>query len=407
MEAPLKSRRSWRTPTVVLVCGGLALTLALGTRHNFGLYLQPVTTALEWDRQTFAFAIAIQNLLYGAFQPFTGMIADKFGAGRVLATGALIYAAGLVLMSQASTGTEFFLSAGLIIGIALGCCGFSVVYGAIARAYPPEKRSAALGIAGAAGSFGQFLMLPFGQTLINTIGWQNALLALAAVVLFIIPLSVAIAEEPVRHDGPRQSIPEALREALGHRDFLLLTTAFCVCGFQLMFISVHFPAYLQDHRMSANTGMIALALIGLFNILGSYTWGVLGGRYTKKYLLASLYFIRAMAIAAFVLLPLSPLTVYAFSAVIGFLWLGTVPLTNSIIAHMFGVRYMATLAGIAFFSHQVGSFFGVFLGGWLFDRTGSYQLMWWLTVGMGIVSALLNLPIDERPVERQRLAVPV
>ena len=389
----------------MLVCGGIALTLALGTRHNFGLYLQPVTLALDWDRQTFAFAIAIQNLLYGAFQPFTGMIADKFGAGRVLAAGALIYAAGLVMMSQATTGAEFLLSAGLIIGIALGCTGFSVVFGAIARAYPPEKRSAALGIAGAAGSFGQFLMLPFGQTLINTIGWQQALLVLAIVVLFIIPLSAAIAEEPFRHEGPRQSIPEALREALAHKDFLLLTSAYCVCGFQLMFISVHFPAYLQDHHMSANTGMIALALIGLFNIFGSYTWGWLGGRYTKKYLLALLYFIRAMAIAVFMLLPLSPLTIYVFSAVIGFLWLGTVPLTNSIIAHMFGVRYMATLAGIAFFSHQIGSFFGVFIAAWLFDRTGSYQLMWWLTVGMGLVSALLNLPINERPVERQRLAV--
>ncbi len=404
MEETLKARRPWRTPALVLACGGIALTLALGTRHNFGLYLQPVTMALDWDRQTFAFAIAIQNLLYGIAQPFTGMVADKFGAGRVLAAGAVIYAAGLVLMSQATTGTAFLLSAGLIIGIALGCTGFSVVFGAIARAYPPEKRSAAMGVAGAAGSFGQFMMLPFGQTLINSIGWQQALMVLALVVLLILPLSVVIAEEPVNHEGPRQSIPQALREALGHRSYLLLTTTYCVCGFQLMFISVHFPAYLLDHHMSANTGMIALALIGLFNIFGSYVWGRLGGRYTRKYLLASLYFTRAMAIAVFVLLPLSPLTIYLFSAVIGFLWLGTVPLTNSIIAQMFGVRYMATLAGVAFFSHQVGSFFGVFVGAWLFDRTGSYELMWWLTVAMGIVSALLNLPIDERPVERERLA---
>ncbi len=401
MEETSQRHRAWRTPTLVLVCGGIALTLALGTRHNFGLYLQPVTLALDWDRQTFAFAIAVQNLIYGVAQPFTGMIADKFGAGRVLAAGALIYAAGLVLMAHSTTGAEFLLSAGLIIGIALGCTGFSVVFGAIARAYPPEKRSAAMGIAGAAGSFGQFLMLPFGQTLINNLGWQQALMVLAVVVLLVIPLSVAIAESPTQHTGPRQSIPEALREALGHKDFRLLTTAYCVCGFQLMFISVHFPAYLLDNHMSANTGMIALALIGLFNIFGSYTWGMLGGRYTKKYLLALLYFIRAMAIAVFVLLPISPATVYVFSAIIGFLWLGTVPLTNSIIAGMFGVRYMATLGGLAFFSHQVGSFFGVFAGAWLFDRTGSYELMWWLTVAMGVASALLNLPIDERPVRRQ------
>ena len=393
---------NWKTPTAVLVCAGMVLTIALGVRHNFGLYLQPMTQDLGIGREVFSFAIAIQNLVYGLAQPFTGMIADKLGAARVLAGGALLYALGLVLMSFSSTGWALNLSSGLLIGIALGCSGFAIVYGVVGRATPPEKRTAALGVVGAAGSFGQFIMLPYGQTLISNLGWQQALLILAATVLLIIPLSAALREDKQAHARVfhRQSIPEALREAFTHRGFVLLCAGYTVCGFQLMFISVHFPAYLIDQRMTAETGMTALALIGLFNIFGSYTWGWLGGHYTKKYLLSVLYFIRALAIAAFVLMPLSPVSIFVFAAIIGFLWLGTVPLTNGLIAQVFGVQYFSTLGGWAFLFHQMGSFIGVWLAGYLFDATGSYGLMWTLTIASGVVAAILNLPIDERTIPR-------
>jgi len=395
-------RSNWRTPAIILVCSGLALTLSLGVRHNFGLYLQPMTLDLGWSRQTFALAIAIQNLVYGLAQPFTGMIADKYGAARVLIGGTILYAVGLVLMSLSTTGWEFSLSAGLMVGVGLSCSGFSIVYGVVGRAFPPEKRTVALGVVGAAGSFGQFVMLPFGQTLINHLGWQHAFLVLALTVLLIVPLSAALVEnkKAQARDVHKQSIPEALREALGHKGYLLLCSGYLVCGFQLMFISVHFPAYLVDQRMTPETGMTALALIGLFNIFGSYLWGWLGSRHTKKNVLSTLYFARAVAIALFISAPVSPLTVYLFGATIGFLWLGTVPVTNGLIAHIFGVRYLSTLGGIAFLFHQVGSFLGVFIGGYLFDTTGSYNLMWTLTIGMGVAAALINWPIDERQIVR-------
>ena len=387
---------------MVLLCGGLALTLALGTRHTFGLFLQPMTMDLGWGRQTFAFAIAIQSLVYGIAQPFTGMIADRFGAGRVMAGGASLYTLGLVLMADSTSGWEFGLSAGIVVGVALSCSGFSIVYGVIGRAFPPEKRSAALGIAGAAGSFGQFAMLPFAQTLISHIGWHNALLILALTVVLVVPLSAALVEKH-RHEPAglhKQSIPEALHEAYRHNGFWLLCTAYTVCGFQITFISVHFPAYMIDQHMTPETGMMALALIGLFNIFGSYFWGWIGGYYTKKYLLSLLYLTRAVAIAVFIALPVTPWSVYVFGAVIGFLWLGTVPLTSGVIAQIFGVRYLSTLTGIAFLFHQVGSFLGVGFGGYLFDATGSYRLMWLLTIAMGVVAAIMNWPIDDRQVVR-------
>ena len=396
------SRNRWRTPTMVLVCGGIILTIALGTRHNFGLYLQPMTMDLGIGREAFAFAIALQNLFYGISQPFTGMVVDKYGAARVLIGGAVLYIAGLVLMSCSTTTWELNLSAGLLIGVALGCTGFATVYGVIGRAFPPAQRTTALGIAGAAGSFGQFVMLPYGQVLINAIGWQQALLILAVTLVLIAPLSAALVEDKKAQAQifHRQSVSEALREALGHRGYLLLCAGYTVCGFQIMFISVHFPAYLVDQKMTPETGMLALALIGLFNILGSYAWGWLGGRHTKKYLLAALYFTRSLAITAFILLPVTPASVYVFASVIGFLWLGTVPLTSGVIAQVFGVKYLATLSGVSFLCHQMGSFIGVWLAGYLFDHTGSYQLMWVLTIAMGIASALVNLPVDERPIAR-------
>ncbi|MEQ1772759.1 MAG: MFS transporter [Burkholderiales bacterium] len=395
-------KKNWRTPAVVIACGGLAMTIVLGTRHGFGLYLQPMTLDLGISRETFSFAIALQNLFYGFSQPLTGMIADKFGAARVMAVGTIGYALGLVLMSHASTGLELNLSAGLLIGMALGCCGFSTVYGVIGRVVPADKRSTAMGIVGAAGSFGQFLMLPYGQVLINHLGWQQALLILALTVLVLLPLSTALVEDgKAQAQTPfKQSIPAALREAFTHRGFVLMCIAYTVCGFQLLFISVHFPAYLVDQKMTPATGMIALALIGLFNTFGSYTWGWLGSRYTKKYLLATLYFTRAMVVTAFILTPLSATTVYLFSAAIGFLWLGTAPITSALIAQIFGVRYLSTLSGCAFMFHQAGSFLGVWLGGRIFDSTGSYTLMWWITIAAGFVAALLTLPVDERQIPR-------
>lgn len=393
---------NWRTPGVVLACGGIILTLSLGVRHNFGLYLQPITVELGMGRETFAVAIALQNLVYGLAQPFTGMIADKYGTARVLIGGTLFYGIGLLLMSVASTGWEFNLSAGLLIGIGLACSGFSIIYGVIGRAFRPEKRTAALGVAGAAGSFGQFIMLPYGQWLINAVGWHTALVILAATVMLIVPLSSALVEDKrtQSHQFHRQTIREALREAFGHRGYVLLCLGYTVCGFQLMFISVHFPAYLLDQKMSPGTGMMALALIGLFNVFGSYVWGWLGGRYTRKYLLSLLYFTRAALVAVFIALPLSPLSIYLFAATIGFLWLGTVPLTSGLIAHIFGVKYLATLSGIAFLFHQIGSSVGIWLAGYLFDATGSYSLMWLLIIVMGVLAALVNLPIDERQIVR-------
>jgi len=396
------TQSNWRTPLAVLICGGIILSLSLGTRHTFGLYLQPMTLDLGWSRETFAIAIAIQNLVYGFATPLTGMIADRWGTARVLAIGTLLYALGIGLMAYSTTGPEFVLSAGFLVGIGLSCTGFSPIFGVVARAFPPEKRTLALGFAGSAGSFGQFLMLPYGQTLITHIGWLNALLICAATVLLILPLSTALMEDKkaLAHVGGRQSIPEALREAFGHSGYLLLCSGYFVCGFQIMFISVHFPAYMVDQRLTPETGMAALALIGLFNIFGTFLWGWLGHRYTKKYVLSVLYFTRAVAVAIFIALPITPFSVYLFASVIGFLWLGTVPVTSGLIAQVFGVKYLSTLTGIAFLFHQVGSFLGVWIGGYLFDTTGSYQLMWLLTIALGVLAALINLPINDRQIVR-------
>ena len=402
----MTEKKNWRTPAVVIACGGLMMTIVLGIRHNFGLYLQPITLDLGISRETFSFAIALQNLIYGFAQPLTGMIADKFGAARVMAGGTILYALGLALMAHSTTGMELNLSAGLIVGIAMGCCGFSTVYGVIGRTVAPEKRSTAMGIVGATGSLGQFLMLPYGQVLINHLGWQQALLILALTVLVLLPLSTALVEEKTAQAKAsfKQSIPAALREAFSHRGFVLICLAYIVCGFQLLFVSVHFPAYLIDQKMTPTTGMLALALIGLFNTFGSYTWGWLGGRYTKKYLLATLYFTRAMVVMAFILAPLSPMSVYLFSAALGFLWLGTAPITSALIAQIFGPRYLSTLTGCAFMFHQVGSFLGVWIGGRIFDASGSYTLMWWIIIAAGFGAALFTLPVDERQIPRAATA---
>ena len=392
----------WRTPTVVLVCGGLILTLSMGIRHGFGLFLQPMTADLHWGRETFALAMAVQNLVWGATLPFAGMLADKYGAHRTVLAGTALYVLGLALMAHATTPWLMVLTCGVLIGTGLSGVTFSVVQGVLGRTYPAEKRSMALGISAAAGSFGQFALLPFTQVLLTHVGWYGALLALGAVGLLMAPLAAGLVE---RADAQihlhKQSASEALREALGHRGYVLLTIGFFVCGFQVVFVGVHLPAYLADHGMSANVAVTALALIGLFNIIGTYTTGWLGSRIPKRYILSGIYFARSVVILLFIMLPLTTTTVYAFAVALGLLWLSTVPPTNGIVAQVFGVRYMAMLSGVTFFSHQIGSFLGAWLGGKLYDTTGSYDVVWWLSIALGVVAGLLNLPVDERALTRR------
>ena len=395
------TRHSWRTPTAVLICGGLILTVGMGIRHGFGLFLQPMSADLHWGRETFALAIAVQNLVWGATQPFAGMLADKYGTARVVIVGALLYALGLVAMAHATTPVMLVLTSGVLIGVGLSGVTFSVISGVLGRSFPPEKRSMVLGISAAAGSFGQFAMLPLTQWLLSNVGWYGALLLLAAVGLLMAPLAAALVEKRAGHAHAfAQSAGEAMREALSHKGYLLLTSGFFVCGFQVVFIGVHLPAYLADRGMAAHVAVTALMLIGLFNIIGTYSTGWLGSRVPKKYILSAIYFGRSVVIALFFLLPLSAGTVYAFAVALGLLWLSTVPPTNTLVAQLFGVRYLAMLSGFTFFSHQIGSFLGAWLGGKLFDETGSYDIVWWLAIALGVVAGLLNLPIDERAVKR-------
>lgn len=398
-------RADWRTPTVVLVTSGILISLSFGIRHGFGLFLQPMSADLHWGREVFALAIAVQNLVFGIATPFAGMFADRFGTHRVALACALLYCAGLVTMALAATPVTLVLTAGVLIGLGLSGLTFSVVAGVLGRAFAPEKRSMALGISAASGSFGQFAFLPVTQILIAQLGWHGALFALAAVALVMIPLSAALYE---RHLGGahafQQSARQAMGEALGHRGYVLLTIGFFVCGFQLVFVGVHLPAYLADKGMPPHVAVTALALIGLFNIAGSYLAGLLGGRMPKRYLLSAIYFARTIVFVLFFLVPVSPASVYLFAIALGMLWLSTVPLTNGIVAQVFGVRYLAMLSGFTFFSHQIGSFLGAWLGGRLYDTTGSYDVVWWITIGLGIAAGLINLPIDERAIRRPSAA---
>ena len=397
----MSTSHDWRTPTVVLVASGMILTIAMGIRHGFGLFLQPVSTELGWGREVFATAIAVQNLVWGITQPFTGMIADRFGSARVLLTGCALYVAGLVAMSFATTPWVFMLTGGVLIGTGLSGVTYSLVAGVLGRRFPPEKRSMALGVSAAAGSFGQFAMLPITQWLLAHVGWHTALLVLAGVALLIVPLAAVMVERRESHAGSfKQSAREAMSEAMGHRGFVLLTLGYFVCGFQLVFVGVHLPAYLSDKGLAPHVAVTALALVGLFNIVGTYFAGWLGGRMSKKYILSFIYFARAIAFAAFFWTPLSPMSVYVFAIVLGLLWLSTVPVTNALVAQVFGVRYLAMLTGFVFFSHQVGSFLGAWLGGKLYDTTGSYDVVWYLAIGLGIAAGLINLPIDERTIRR-------
>ncbi len=402
---PSHAQASWRTPTAVLVCGGLILTLSLGIRHGFGLFLQPMSADLHWGRETFALALAVQNLMWGVTLPFAGMLADKYGAHRMVLAGTALYVLGLVLMAHSTTPLAMVLTSGVLIGAGLSGVTFSVVQGVLGRTFPPEKRSMALGISAAAGSFGQFALLPFTQVLLTHLGWYGALLSLAAIALLMAPLAAALVERREAHAHLHtQSVGGAVREALGHRGYVLLTVGFFVCGFQVVFIGVHLPAYLADHGFAPHVAVTALALIGLFNIVGTYSTGWLGSRMPKRFILSTIYFGRSIVIVAFILLPLTTTTVYAFAVALGLLWLSTVPPTNGIVAQVFGVRYMAMLSGITFFSHQIGSFLGAWLGGKLYDTTGSYDVVWWLSVALGVCAGLLHLPIDERTIPRRVVA---
>jgi predicted MFS family arabinose efflux permease len=385
----------------VLLCGAFIVTLSMGIRHGFGLWLQPITMDRGWSRETFAFAIAIQNLAWGLAGPLAGMLADKYGAFRVLIVGALLYAAGLVLMGLATSGLAFTGSAGLLLGMAQSGTTYAVVYGVIARQVDPAKRSWAMGVAAAAGSFGQFLMVPVENWLIGGLGWQNALFVLGCLSLAIIPLAFGLKEpRAAAPSGQQQSVGAALKEAFAYPSFRLLMAGYFVCGFQVVFIGIHLPSYLKDHGLAPGVATTALALIGLFNVVGTYTAGTLGQRLAKRHILATIYALRAVAIVVFVLAPLTPASVYVFASVMGVLWLSTVPPTNAIVAQIFGVQYMSMLGGFVFLSHQVGSFLGVWLGGLLYDATGSYDIVWWIAVGLSALAVAANLPVRETAILR-------
>jgi MFS family permease len=397
---------TWRTPVVVVVCGCVIAMLSFGPRSAAGQFLNPMSFAYGWGREVFSWALAIQNLLWGAFQPFAGAIADRYGAVRVLWTGAIAYAAGLILMAHASTAGLLDLSAGLLIGFALSSCSFTIVIGAFGKLLPDNWRSLAFGLGTAAGSFGQFLFSPLARMFIDTTGWQNTLAIFGGMMLLILPLALALATPNAETQAgavaprPQQSVTQALSEAFRHRSYVLLVLGFFTCGFQLAFITVHLPAYLSDRGLGNDVGAWTIGFIGLFNIVGSMLSGWLGNRMPKRYILSIIYFSRAAAVVAFISLPASPASALVFGAVTGFLWLSTVPPTSGLVALMFGTRWLAMLFGFAFFSHQVGGFLGVLLGGYAYEHTHSYNSVWWLSVLFGVLSAVINLPIVEKPVTR-------
>jgi predicted MFS family arabinose efflux permease len=393
----------WRTPAVVVACGCLIALLTFGIRASFGLFTLPISEAHGWGREVFALAIAVQNLLWGAGQPFAGALADRFGSARVLAAGGVLYAVGVALMAVAATPLQMHLSAGVLIGLGLAGGSFTIVMAALARRVPPERRSWAMGIATAAGSLGQFVMAPLGQAFILVYGWQTALLILAAGAAIVPLLATAMVSSPSSLSSAGEidlGLKETLARAFGHRSYLLLTAGFFVCGFHVAFITVHLPPYLLDVGADQRLAAWSIAIIGLCNVVGSYGAGVLGGRHSKRWLLASIYLLRSVAIALFVLLPVTTLSVLLFAAAIGILWLSTVPPTSGLVAVMFGTRYIATLFGVVFFSHQVGAFLGIWLGGLFFELYGSYDAVWWMSVALGLFAALIHLPIVERPAPR-------
>lgn len=385
----------------MILTGAVIVTLSMGVRQSFGLFLRPVGLDLEIDRQTFGLIIAAQNLLFGLIQPFVGAWADKHGAGKVAVGGALVYLAGLAVAATAANALGLMLGFGVMVGLSMAGVTFVVVLGAVGRAVPPEKRTLAFGIVTAGGSFGQFLVVPAAQGLLDALDWRLTLFVLGGLVALIIPLALGVAGKPPAADA-RDGLPlkAALKEALTNPSYALLNLGFFVCGFHVAFVGTHLPAYLRDMGLSGGVGAASLALIGLFNIAGSWLWGAWGSKASKKGLLTLLYALRAVAIAVFLLAPLSPASALIFAATFGFLWLGTVPLTNGLVAQIFGVRHLSALAGIVFLSHQVGAFLGAWLAGVAFDLTGSYTAIWIISIGLAVMAALANVPVREDPVIR-------
>jgi MFS family permease len=403
----------WRTPAVVLVCGCLISLIGFGPRSALGFFLTPMSSDNGWGREVFALSVAMQTLLYGAAQPFSGALADCFGTVRVVIVGALLYAAGIYMMAHAATPGELYLSSGVVIGFGLSGCSFNLIISSFGKLLPESWRSFSFGLGTASGSFGQFLFSPLGVYLIQAFGWRTTLEIFAGLLLLIIPLAIAVAtprqDEPAQAgaipaSGSSQNYKQALSEAFGHRSYILLVLGFFTCGFQLGFVTLHLPSYLVDRGLSAEIGGWTLGVIGLFNIVGAILSGWLGGRMPKRYILSFIYFARAGAVVFLIMLPPSPVVTLLYGAVTGLLWLSSVPPTSGLVALMFGTRWLAMLFGIAFFSHQVGGFLGVYLGGVLFERTGSYDIVWWLSVLFGVISAVINLPIVEKPVARSATA---
>ncbi len=398
----------WRTPAVIVLSGCLIAMISFGPRSILGLFLTPQSQANGWGRDVFGLALAIQNILWGLAQPFAGMLADRFGIVRVLSGGAILYGIGLAMMAYATTPLMLDVSAGVFIGFGLAGCSFSIVLSGFGKLLPERWRTLAFGAGAAAGSFGQFLYAPLTVGLMDAVGWQETLVTFAVAMLLILPLSLALAAPASTpgsvHGIAQQSLRQALREALAHRSFLLLVLGYFTCGFQLAFITIHMPAFLVDRGLSSDVGGWTLAVIGLFNIFGSLLSGWLSNYMPKRYILSIIYFSRALAVLVFIMLPITPLSAILFGAAIGFLWLSTVAPTNAIIAVMFGTRWLATLSGLAFFSHQVGGFLGVWLGGVVFEGTGSYDAVWWLSILFGLLSAAINLPIVEKPIARPAMA---
>jgi MFS family permease len=401
---PASGLGHWRTPLVIIVCGCAIALLSFGPRSSLGFFIQPMSREFSWGRDVFGLALAVQNLLWGLGQPVAGAIADRFGILRVMCVGAVLYAGGLLMMRYAATPLSLDVGAGVLIGFGLSGCSFNLVLSAFSKLLPPERRGVALGAGTAAGSFGQFLFAPFGVAMIDNLGWQTALTVFAGLMLLIVPLSLALATPPATSANvpiaDQQSFRTALAEAFGHRSYVLLVLGFFTCGFQLAFITVHLPAYLSDRGIPAQTGGWVIAAIGLFNIIGSLGVGWLQNKFPKRYILSTIYFLRAISIVAFISFPITTFSAIMFGAATGLTWLSTVPPTSALVALMFGTRWFSTLYGFAFVSHQVGGFLGVWLGGVVFEKFGSYAPIWWLSVLFGVLSALINLPIVEAPVAR-------
>src|SRR5262245_28545668 len=402
---------AWRTPAVIVLCGSLIAMMSFGPRATLGLFLTPQSQANGWERDVFGLALAIQNIMWGIGQPLAGMLADRFGALRVLCAGGILYAAGLAMMAYSTTPLMLDVSAGVLIGFGLAGCTFGIVISAFGKLLPENWRSLAFGAAAAAGSFGQFLFAPVTVSLMDAVGWQQTLVTFAFVMLLVLPLAIPLSTSGagpstgVQRDA-QQSLRQALSEAVAQRSYVLLVLGYFTCGFQLAFMTVHLPAYLVDRGLSAEVGGWTIAVIGLFNIVGSLSAGWLGNYMPKRYLLSLIYFGRALAVLAFISVPVTPLSSIVFGAVMGEVWLSTVPPTNANLAAMVGTRWLASLSGLAFFSHQVGGFLGVWLGGVVFVNTGSYDAVWWLAILFGVLSAVINLPIVEKPVVRAAAVAP-